>query len=112
MQTALFVMPLKPGKKQAYFDFVTTCMEQHYDEYKDMLERYDLNIVKVWAHTIDGKDYAMFVHEMGDAAQERLAQWPGEHPFDRWFNEQLRDCYTFDGLENAPEQPLFIGEIK
>lgn len=111
MPTTLFVMPIKPGKKAAYLAFLKTCLEGRRDEYRDLLKRYGLNTVNIWVHSIDGKDYAIFTHDMDEDAGDRLANWPGEHPFDQWFDKHLKECYDFDGLENAPEQPTFLGKL-
>ena len=107
MSTTLFCMPLKPGKTQAYKDFVQECCKgskQH--EYKDLLLRYGLNNAKLWLHTLEGKDYAMFIHDMDDDGMEKLKDWDDStHPFDRWFNSKLQECYDFDTM---PEQPSFV----
>lgn len=112
MTTTLFAMPLKDGKKDTYMAFLAECMGPKKNEYKDLLKRYGLNSVKIWTHTFNNKDYAMFIHEMDDNAAELLAGWStSTHPFDQWFDKHLKDCYDFDGLENAPPQPEFFGAL-
>ena len=82
------------------------------NDYKDLLKRYDLNTVKIWIHTLNGKDYAMFIHEMDDDAAKRLESWSSStHPFDQWFDKQLRDCYDIDDINAMPPQPEFLGEL-
>lgn len=82
------------------------CTGPKVKEYKDLLLRYGLNNVKLWTQTLDGKDYAMFIHEMDDDGMERLKDWAtSTNPFDQWFEEKLKEFYDFD---NMPEQPEFF----
>lgn len=112
MTTTLFVMPLKKGKKANYKDFINELLTSKKEEYKDLLVRYDLNTLKMWIHTLDGKDYAMFIHEMGSDAAKRLEGWSSStHPFDQWFNQQLMDCYDIKNIDDMPLQPEFFGEL-
>src|SRR5437879_150061 len=112
MATTMFIMPIKPGKKAAYMAFLKECMGPKKHEYKDLLKRYGLNNVKLWIHTLDGKDYVMFIHDMDDDAAKRLEGWAGStHPFDQWFDKHLRDCYDVEDMVNMPAQPKFFGEL-
>jgi hypothetical protein len=52
----------------------------------------------------------MFIHEMGDDASERLKGWSSStHPFDQWFDKNLRNCYDVESLDHIPTQPEFVG---
>ena len=105
-------MPLKNGKKDDYKAFIAECMGPKKSEYQDLLKRYGLNNVKTWLHNLNGTDYAMFTHDMDDDAEKRLEGWTSStHPFDQWFDKNLRDCYDYDGFENAPPQPEFFGTL-
>lgn len=112
MATVLFAMPIKRGKTGEYKAFIGELLGSKRKEYEDMHIRYDLYATKIWIHTLDGKDYAMFTHEMGDSAEKRLANWSSStHPFDQWFNRRLLDCYDIKDMENTPMQPEFFGEL-
>ena len=66
----------------------------------------------MWTHSINGRDYAMFTHEMSDNAAELLKGWTkSTHPFDQWFDHKLRNCYDIVDLDHMPQQPTFIAEI-
>ena len=111
MATTLFVMPLKKGKKGDYMNFLSECMGAKKSEYEDLLKRYALNNVKIWLHTINGKDYAMFTHDMDDDAARRLQNWSSStHPFDQWFDKHIQDCYEVADQANVM-QPQFFGEL-
>lgn len=112
MRTTLFAMPLKKDKTEDYKAFLKKCLGEHKDAYADLLSRYGLNSVKIWVHTLDGKDYAMFIHEMDSDAAKRLEGWSAsKHPFDQWFDKHLRDCYDIKNMNNMPVQPSFFGEL-
>ena len=112
MSTTLFCMPIKKGKLEAFKAFVKVCLGERKSDYKDLLKRYGLNIVKIWTHTLDGKDYALFIHEMSHDAAESLKNWSSStHPFDQWFDKHLRECYDIEDFDTMPPQPEFFGEI-
>ncbi len=109
MKSTLFTMPLKSGELEAYKAFIDECTGPKKKEYKDLLLRYGLNNIKLWTQTLDGKDYAMFIHDMDDDGMEKLKEWDSStHPFDQWFNQQLHSFYDF---ENMPEQPIFYSQF-
>jgi hypothetical protein len=112
MPMTLFVMPIKKDKTEIYKAFIKECLETKSMEYKDLLQRYNLNTMRMWIHTLNDIDYAMFVHDMGDDAEKLLAGWPNQnHPFDRWFSQHLNDCYDLGSSGKTPDQPKFFGEI-
>ncbi len=112
MTTTLFSMPLKEGKKADYMAFLNECMGPRKSEYENLLKRYALNSIKIWTHTLNGKDYAMFIHEMGDDAEKCLENWSSStHTFDQWFDKHLRDCYDIENFDDMPAQPKFFGEL-
>ena len=112
MPTTLFTIPLKKGKTADYKAFLNECLGPKKNDYEDLLRRYGLNTVKIWIHTLNDKDYAMFIHEMSDDAAKRLEGWASStHPFDQWFNKQLHDCYDIEDINHMPIQPEFLGEL-
>jgi uncharacterized protein DUF6176 len=112
MPTVLFVMPLKKGKTENYKAFLNECLGARRNEYEDLLRRYGLNIVKIWIHTLNDRNYAMFIHEMDEDAAKRLEGWSSStHPFDQWFDKHLRDCYDIEDMNNMPIQPEFFDEL-
>jgi hypothetical protein len=109
MQTALFLIPLKPGKLSAYKEFSQVITGIKKVEYNDMLKRYSLKNVKVWHRHFDDKDYIMVVHDFDDGAMDKLQRWnKSTHPFDQWFNAQCLNCYDTDNILEIPGQPEFI----
>ena len=113
MDPTLFCMPIKKGKTEAYKAFFKDCVKNRTSEYQDMLKRYDLNTTRMWIHTINGQDYAMFTHDMGPEGAQRLAEWAGStHPFDQWFDAHLREFYTAEDYDNVQAQPEFVDVIE
>ena len=81
-------------------------------EYKDLLIRYGMNTVKMWHHNFNGHDYVLFTHDISDDGFERLKGWStSTHPFDKWFNEQLQDCYENSDASSPAGQPVFVCEL-
>ena len=112
MATVLFTLPLKKGKTEAYKAFINECLGPNKNDYKDIHLRYGLNATKIWIHTLNGRDYAMFMHEMADDAAKHLEKWSSSmHPFDQWFNQNLCDCYDIEDMDHLPPQPEFLGEL-
>ncbi|MCB1082261.1 MAG: hypothetical protein KDK63_03855 [Chlamydiia bacterium] len=106
----LFVMPLKEGKVETYKAFIEECMGPKSASYKDLLKRYGLNNARLWIHELEGKHYALFIHDMDEGAGELLAKWPDPNqPFDLWFDEKLRECYDVKDLSHMPPQPTSCG---
>ena len=109
MPTILFAIPLKPGKLNAYKAFSKEITGPKKKEYADLLKRYGLKSAKVWHHTFGDKEYIMVLHDTEEDAQERLKNWSSSsHPFDRWFNEQILNCYDIKNFESMPPQPQFL----
>lgn len=105
-------MPIKQGKTATYKAFIKECLGSKKNEYKDLLLRYSLNTLQMWLHTIDGKDYVLFTHDMSDDAAKKLEGWENsKHPFDQWFNKQLKDCYDVKDASDYSSQPIFVGSL-
>ena len=109
MQTLLFTLPLKHGTLEKYQQFINEVTGPKKREYSAMLIRYGLKTAKIWHHKIANQDYVFVLHDAEDDALERLKSWSSStHPFDRWFDEQLFNCYDFPNFDSLPDQPRFL----
>jgi hypothetical protein len=112
MSAALFIMPLKKGKTATYKAFLRECMGPRRKDYEDLLLRYGLNDISIWVSTIDGRDYAVFTHEMNDNAAKLLESWStSSHSFDQWFDKHLRDCYEVADVTKTSIKTDFLGKF-
>jgi hypothetical protein len=94
MKTLVYVNPLKPGKLEAYKAFTTHNTGKGKQEYIDMLNRLGLCDAKVYYHTLGDTDFVIVIHEAEDYALERLSKFTeSQHPYDRWFLEQLTELH-------------------
>ena len=111
--TTLFTFPLKPGKLDQYKKFMQECCNGSKQvEFKDLLIRYGMNTLKLWHHNFNGRDYAVFTHDISDDGFERLKGWStSTHPFDKLFNEQMQDCYENVDPSSATGQPIFVCDL-
>lgn len=98
METVLFCIPLKPGKLNQYEVFAKESVKK-VDEYKDMLNRYDIHCAKTWHKNINDRDYIFVYHEVGPSFRAKMKGWDtSEHPFDEWFRKNMLAVYD---IENA-----------
>lgn len=113
MSNLLFCVPIKPNKTDDFKNFIKNCLSGSKEkDYRDLLLRYEINTLKMWTHTIAGKNYALFTHDMSENAEKLLEGWTrSENPFDQWFKLQLEDCYDIESMDHMPPQPVFFAEI-
>lgn len=52
MSTVLFCIPLKTGHLKQFQDFVEETAAHKAEEWKAMMERYDISCVKIWMRQI------------------------------------------------------------
>lgn len=103
MKSVLFRCPIKPGKLEAYRNFIAECL-QRADEYKEMLHRYDMHSVKIWLGKHQGKDFAYVFHHVGEQFLQKMQAWQhSDHHFDSWFREALMDIYDIVDAEGMLE---------
>ncbi len=103
MKSILLRCPIKSGKVEAFRAFIAECLNRA-DEYKEMLNRYDMHSVKIWLGKHGGKDYAYVFHHVGDQFQQKMQTWQhSKHHFDSWFREALMDLYDMADSEEMLE---------
>ncbi len=102
MQTIVDINPLKPGKLQAYKDFITEYSGPRREDFRAMLNRYGLRTVDVYFHQISGVDFVVVIHQAEDNARELLKNFTSStHPTEQWFVKQLNDLHYFEPLNGA-----------
>jgi len=114
MSAELFIMPLRKGKTNTYKTFLRECLGPRKKDYEDLLSHYGLNSIQIWVSTLANKDYAIFIHDMNDNAKKLLENWAtSNHPFDRWFNTFLNECYEIEDATKIPTNISidFLGEL-
>jgi len=112
MQTLVFINPLKPGKLNEYKAFSEENTGPRKEEYADLLKRYGLKTAKVYYHQLEGKECIVVIHDAEDDALERLAGFASSnHPYDRWFFQQLTELHDFEKTEGKTlAEPIFSFE--
>jgi hypothetical protein len=104
MQHLVYLIPLKTGKLNEYKAFTAQNIGPRQNEYSEMLNRYGLKTVKVYYHKVGNKEFVIVTHDAEDDAAKRLTHFStSEHPYDRWFVEQLGKLHEFEG-ETLTEQ--------
>ena len=110
MQTIVDINPLKPGKLQAYKDFIAEYSGPRRQEFIEMLGRYGLRTVDAYYHKIGDVDFVIVVHQADDDARKKLENFSvSSHPTEKWFIEQLNNLHDFGPLNGASNsaQSLF-----
>lgn len=111
MQTILAVIPLKPGKLQAFKAFTAEITGPRKVEYADLLKRFGLKNAKVFYYPMDGKEFIGVLHDGEPDAIQRLKKFEtSPHPFDQWFVSQLADLYIYTAEEEIYAKPLYSFE--
>ncbi len=111
MKTVLFFIPLKKGALTQYEEFAKQTVEKK-NEYKDLLNRYDIHSAKVFHKNISDKDYILVYHEVGPQFEEKMKSWDNsDHPFDTWFRNGIIAVYDItdaSGMEKPRQIVDFI----
>jgi hypothetical protein len=103
MMTALtVVLPLLPGKQEAWRRFCQTLQGSHRLEYEACRERMGITKEEVWlSETLQGD--LVRIHLEAEHPEHVLAGLTASHrPFDRWFRQQLLDLHGLDLMQLAP----------
>lgn len=104
LQTICDVIPLKPGKLEAYKKFVAEFTGPRKKEYSEMLGRYGLRTVDVFYKKINDVEFVMVVHQADLDAREKLKNFTSaNHPMEKWFLEQLTNLHYFEPLNGQPQ---------
>lgn len=91
-------LPLVPGQLEAWGAFVTELQGPRRPEYDASLARRGVTREQVFHQPTPQGDIVILVIEAADPARAMAALADPQHPFDRWFADQVR---AFHGI--APE---------
>jgi len=97
--TLAVVFPILPGKQEAWRRFYQKLLGSRRYEYEESRKRLGITKELAWFHHAQRAyqgDEAIIYLEV--ERPERLAQQllTSEHPFDRWFRQQLLELYGLD----------------
>jgi hypothetical protein len=111
MESVLFCIPLKKDCLSQYENFAKQTVKKE-KEYKDMLNRYDIHCAKVWYKNINDRDYVFVYHEVGPNFRMKMKEWDkSEHPFDKWFRENMMAVYDIKNAAGMEEPRQIINFI-
>ena len=113
MNTILMCVPIKKSKVADFKAFVKELLGSKRKDYGEFHLRYGIKTTKIWFHTLNGKDYAMFTHNLSDDLDTHMKKFAdSKHPFDLWLTKQVEDFYNIDDIDAMSAQPPeFIGEF-
>jgi hypothetical protein len=89
--------PIIEGREEDWKDFMRQLAGPRADEFQDMNRRYGLERHEAWLQESDDGPALSIVFMEGPGAQEFDAKVArSDHPFDRWFLEQLGEVHPID----------------
>ena len=99
MAAIAFVSPILAGKQEAWRRFCQKLLGSRRCEYEESRKRMGITKELAWLHHGQGAyegDVAIVYLEVEYPAQLVQQLLTSEHPFDRWFRQQLLELYGLD----------------
>lgn len=102
MTALTVVLPLLPGKQEAWRRFCQTLRGSRCHEYDACRQRMGIAKEEVWlSQTLQGD--LVRIHLEAEHPEQTVADLAtSNHPFDRWLRLQLLDLHGFDLIRLAP----------
>lgn len=106
LPTATILLPILPGKLEAWFRFVQALMNRRRVEYEASRREMGVTRERFALAQAERGPMAVVHVEIADADRywTRLAQ--GEEPFDRWFRRQWRELHGVELVHCRPAEPV------
>lgn len=109
MSSSLIVMlPLLPGKQEAWRRFCQALEGSRRGEYGDSLQRMGITRQEVWLSQTLQRDL-VHLHLQVDHHEGVVTTWASSvRPFDRWLRKQVRELHGLDLTQFARSVPELI----
>lgn len=105
MSGNVMILPIVPGKVDAWKAFVAQLNGPRAAEFADFNRRYGLTDHRVWHQITPEGDHVAVVLVDGPAVSELMNRLQAsEHPFDRWFLDRAVEAHALD-LASGPLSP-------
>ncbi len=96
MTHTAYVLPLRPGREEAFRRFLQEITETHWEDYVRSRRDADIHYERIWLIS-RGRREVVLINLGGtlpDLGLQTLAR--SNAPFDQWFHEQVRDLTGVD----------------
>ncbi len=107
-RTLLVVAPILPGKAEAWRRFMQEMEGSRRREYEASRRRLGIRTERAWISETRRRTIGIMMIEATLLEQALAALATSDHPFDRWFREQL---LTLQGLDLTQPDPASLPDL-
>jgi hypothetical protein len=99
--TLIVILPLLPGKQEAWRQFCQTLQGSRHHEYDSCLHRMGIARQAIWLSQSMRGDLVHLHLQVEQCEQMLTVLATSAHPFDRWLRKQLLELHGLDLAYNA-----------
>ena len=107
-RTILIVAPILPGKAEAWRRFMQEMGGARRGEYEASRRRLGIRVERAWISETRRRTIGIIIIEANHLEQALADLATSDHPFDRWFREQL---LTLQGLDLTEPDPALLPDL-
>lgn len=109
---AAFSVPIVAGRENDFRRFIEELTSTRQDEFRDFNSRYGLSVHRTWLESSPNGSYMAVVQLEGPGADTFLEKFPkSDHPFDRWFLEQVSSIHGIDFARTGMRLPELLMDV-
>jgi hypothetical protein len=105
---ALMIAPILPGKAEAWRRFMQEMGGSRRGEYEASRRRLGIRVERAWISETRRRTIGIIIIEANHLEQALADLATSDHPFDRWFREQL---LTLQGVDLARPDPALLPDL-
>jgi hypothetical protein len=107
-RTALIIAPILPGKAEAWRRFMQEMGGARHAEYEASRRRLGIQAEWAWISETRRRTIGIIIIEADHLEQALADLATSDHPFDRWFREQL---LTLQGVDLTRPDPALLPDL-
>jgi hypothetical protein len=107
-QMIIIVAPILPGKAEAWRRFIQEISGSRRQEHEASRQRLGIRAEWVWINETRQRTRGIILIAAEHLEQALVALVTSDHPFDRWFREQL---LALQGLDLTQLDPAFLPDL-
>lgn len=107
-----FSVPIVTNRENDFRRFIEGLTSTKQDEFRDFNSRYGLTVHRAWIESAPDGSYLAVVQLEGPGADTFLKKFPkSDHPFDRWFLEQVSSIHGIDFAHTEMKLPELLMDM-
>jgi hypothetical protein len=104
----IIIAPILPGKAEAWRRFMQEMLGARRQEYEASRRRLGIRAERAWISETRWRTIGMMIIEADHLEQVLAALAASDHPFDRWFREQV---LALQGLDLTRPDPTLLPDL-